>query len=102
MNTGSFVSFGQRKQAKEGVAGKLRPRIKLPELAALSPPSLGATKKLRCFKGDRPFSRSPFLSYVATPLAALLNVKEKTRLRAPANPTLEHFYLTSGKQPKQV
>ena len=44
----------------------------------------------------------PFLSYVATPLAALLNVKEKTRLRASPNPTLEHFYLTSGKQPKQV
>uniref|UniRef100_A0A8C9II34 Ceramide synthase 2 n=1 Tax=Piliocolobus tephrosceles TaxID=591936 RepID=A0A8C9II34_9PRIM len=40
--------------------------------------------------------------YVATPLAALLNIKEKTRLRAPPNATLEHFYLTSGKQPKQV
>uniref|UniRef100_A0A8D2CEP7 sphingosine N-acyltransferase n=1 Tax=Sus scrofa TaxID=9823 RepID=A0A8D2CEP7_PIG len=43
-----------------------------------------------------------FELYVATPLAALLNVKEKTRLRASPNPTLEHFYLTSGKQPKQV
>ncbi|XP_033715851.1 ceramide synthase 2 isoform X4 [Tursiops truncatus] len=43
-----------------------------------------------------------FELYVATPLAALLNVKEKTRLRAPLNPTLEHFYLTSGKQPKQA
>nr|XP_036859258.1 ceramide synthase 2 isoform X2 [Manis javanica] len=43
-----------------------------------------------------------FELYVATPLASLLNVKEKTRLRAPPNPTLEHFYLTSGKQPKQV
>uniref|UniRef100_A0A7N5JZF1 sphingosine N-acyltransferase n=2 Tax=Ailuropoda melanoleuca TaxID=9646 RepID=A0A7N5JZF1_AILME len=43
-----------------------------------------------------------FELYVATPLAALLNVKEKTRLRAPPNPTLEHFYLTSGKQPKQA
>lgn len=43
-----------------------------------------------------------FELYVATPLAALLNVKEKTRLRAPPNATLEHFYLTSGKQPKQV
>uniref|UniRef100_A0A2K5IMW2 Homeobox domain-containing protein n=1 Tax=Colobus angolensis palliatus TaxID=336983 RepID=A0A2K5IMW2_COLAP len=42
------------------------------------------------------------LLYVATPLAALLNIKEKTRLRAPPNATLEHFYLTSGKQPKQV
>lgn len=43
-----------------------------------------------------------FELYVATPLAGLLNVKEKTRLRAPPNATLEHFYLTSGKQPKQV
>ncbi|XDC69665.1 hypothetical protein R6Z07F_000838 [Ovis aries] len=43
-----------------------------------------------------------FELYVATPLAALLNVKEKTRLRAPPNPTLEHFYMTSGKQPKQA
>ncbi|VFV47074.1 lag1 longevity assurance homolog 2 [Lynx pardinus] len=43
-----------------------------------------------------------FELYVATPLAALLNIKEKTRLRAPPNPTLEHFYLTSGKQPKQA
>ncbi|KAI2519003.1 CERS2 isoform 13, partial [Pan troglodytes] len=43
-----------------------------------------------------------FELYVATPLAALLNIKEKTRLRAPPNATLEHFYLTSGKQPKQV
>uniref|UniRef100_A0A8C6RBG2 Ceramide synthase 2 n=2 Tax=Nannospalax galili TaxID=1026970 RepID=A0A8C6RBG2_NANGA len=43
-----------------------------------------------------------FELYVAMPLAALLNVKEKTRLRAPPNATLEHFYLTSGKQPKQV
>ncbi|KAG8509236.1 Ceramide synthase 2 [Galemys pyrenaicus] len=43
-----------------------------------------------------------FELYVATPLAALLNVKEKTRLRAPPNPTLEHFYLTGGKHPKQV
>uniref|UniRef100_A0A2K5ZI74 Ceramide synthase 2 n=1 Tax=Mandrillus leucophaeus TaxID=9568 RepID=A0A2K5ZI74_MANLE len=42
-----------------------------------------------------------FELYVATPLAALLNIKEKTRLRAPPNATLEHFYLTSGKQPKQ-
>uniref|UniRef100_A0A2K6FU18 Ceramide synthase 2 n=1 Tax=Propithecus coquereli TaxID=379532 RepID=A0A2K6FU18_PROCO len=42
-----------------------------------------------------------FEIYVATPLAALLNVKEKTRLRAPPNATLEHFYLSSGKQPKQ-
>lgn len=39
---------------------------------------------------------------MATPLAALLNVKEKTRLRAPPNATLEHFYQTRGKQPKQV
>ncbi|KAM7318305.1 ceramide synthase 2 isoform X2 [Alexandromys fortis] len=43
-----------------------------------------------------------FELYVATPLAALLNVKEKTRLRAPPNATLEHFYRTSGKQPKQA
>ncbi|XP_063109017.1 ceramide synthase 2 isoform X2 [Cavia porcellus] len=43
-----------------------------------------------------------FELYVATPLAALLNVKEKTRLRAPPNATLEHFYQTRGKQPKQV
>ncbi|XP_019480856.1 PREDICTED: ceramide synthase 2 isoform X2 [Hipposideros armiger] len=43
-----------------------------------------------------------FELYVATPLAALLNVKEKTRLRASPNPTLEHFYLNNGKHPKQV
>ncbi|XP_036622151.1 ceramide synthase 2 isoform X2 [Trichosurus vulpecula] len=43
-----------------------------------------------------------FEIYVATPLAALLNVKEKTRLRASPNPTLENFYCTSGKHPKQA
>ncbi|EPQ08493.1 LAG1 longevity assurance like protein 2 [Myotis brandtii] len=69
VNTGSFVSYEQPKEASVGIARKLRPRIK---------------------------------SYVATPLAALLNVKEKTRLRAPPNPTLEHFYLTGGKHPKQA
>lgn len=46
--------------------------------------------------------RVPPARYVATPLAALLNVKEKTRLRAAPNPTLEHFYLSNGKHPKQV
>lgn len=46
--------------------------------------------------------RVPAPRYVATPLAALLNVKEKTRLRAAPNPTLEHFYLSNGKHPKQV
>lgn len=56
LNTGSFVIFGQPKEAKEGVVGKLRPRIKLPEPAILSPSCLGATKRLRCFKRERPFS----------------------------------------------
>ena len=56
MNTGSFVSFGQAKEAKEGVAGKLRPRRKLREPVAFPHLSLGATKRLRCFKRHRRFS----------------------------------------------
>lgn len=39
--------------------------------------------------------------YVATPLAGLLNVKEKIRLKAAPNATLEKFYVTT-KHPKQV
>lgn len=71
----------------------------MPELVVLYPPRLGVRSAPR--EPDTSLS-CPFPSYVATPLAALLNVKEKTRLRAPPNVTLEHFYLTSGKQPKQV
>lgn len=48
VNTGSFVSYEQPKEARVGIARKLRPRIKLSELAVLSPPSLGATKTVRC------------------------------------------------------
>uniref|UniRef100_A0A8C9HBH0 Sphingosine N-acyltransferase n=1 Tax=Piliocolobus tephrosceles TaxID=591936 RepID=A0A8C9HBH0_9PRIM len=45
--------------------------------------------------------------YITLPLALLFLIVRyffelKTRLRAPPNATLEHFYLTSGKQPKQV
>ncbi|XP_064230600.1 LOW QUALITY PROTEIN: ceramide synthase 2-like [Aotus nancymaae] len=44
-----------------------------------------------------------FELYVATPPAAHLNTNsEKTQLWAPPNATLEHFYLSSGKQPKEV
>lgn len=38
---------------------------------------------------------------MATPLAGLLNVKEKIRLKAAPNATLEKFYATT-KHPKQV
>lgn len=43
-----------------------------------------------------------FLSYVATPLAGLLNVKEKIRLKATPNAVLEKFYAATTKHPKQV
>ncbi|XP_015677522.1 ceramide synthase 2 [Protobothrops mucrosquamatus] len=43
-----------------------------------------------------------FEIYIATPLAGLLNVKEKTRLKASPNPVLEKFYSTSCKHPKQA
>lgn len=49
VNTGSFVSCEQPKEASVGIARKLRPGIKSSELAVLSPPSLGATKTVRCF-----------------------------------------------------
>ncbi|KAF7238318.1 Ceramide synthase 2 [Varanus komodoensis] len=41
-------------------------------------------------------------TYVATPLAGLLNVKEKVRLKATPNPVLEKFYTSSCKHPKQA
>lgn len=44
----------------------------------------------------------PFPRYVATPLAGLLNVKEKIRLRAAPNAVLEQFYAATTKHPKQV
>lgn len=44
----------------------------------------------------------PTPRYVATPLAGLLNVKEKIRLKATPNPVLEKFYASSTKHPKQV
>ncbi|NWQ84322.1 CERS2 synthase, partial [Columbina picui] len=45
--------------------------------------------------------RHLFETYVATPLAGLLNVKEKIRLKAAPNATLEKFYATT-KHPKQA
>ncbi|XP_033030816.1 ceramide synthase 2 [Lacerta agilis] len=46
--------------------------------------------------------RHLFEIYVATPLAGLLNVKEKVRLKATPNPVLEKFYTASCKHPKQA
>nr|XP_033781564.1 ceramide synthase 2 [Geotrypetes seraphini] len=46
--------------------------------------------------------RRLFETYIATPLARALDVKEKIRLRASPNPLLEHFYATCTKRPKQV
>lgn len=43
-----------------------------------------------------------FPRYVATPLAGLLNVKEKVRLKATPNAVLEKFYAATSKHPKQV
>ncbi|NXT91772.1 CERS2 synthase, partial [Anhinga rufa] len=43
-----------------------------------------------------------FPRYVATPLAGLLNVKEKIRLKATPNAALEKFYASTTKHPKQV
>jgi hypothetical protein len=100
VNIGSFVSCGQPRRPEErwmpGNLGNWGPEL---SLAVLSLSHLGVRSAPR--EPDTSFS-CPLLSYVATPLAALLNVKEKTRLRAPPNATLEHFYQTSGKQPKQV
>lgn len=39
---------------------------------------------------------------MATPLAGLLNVKEKVRLKATPNAVLEKFYAATSKHPKQV
>ncbi|NXS54313.1 CERS2 synthase, partial [Brachypteracias leptosomus] len=46
--------------------------------------------------------RHLFETYVATPLAGLLNVKEKIRLKATPNAVLEKFYATTTKHPKQA
>ncbi|KAL8184787.1 UNVERIFIED_CONTAM: Ceramide synthase 2, partial [Gekko kuhli] len=46
--------------------------------------------------------RHLFEMYVATPLARLLNVKDKVQLKATPNPVLETFYASSSKHPKQV
>ncbi|XP_063173207.1 ceramide synthase 2 [Candoia aspera] len=43
-----------------------------------------------------------FEIYIATPLARLLNVKEKNRLKATPNPALEKFYSSSCKHPKKA
>ncbi|XP_061462124.1 ceramide synthase 2 [Rhineura floridana] len=43
-----------------------------------------------------------FEMYVAIPLAGLLNIKEKVRLKATPNPVLEKFYIASCKSPKQA
>ncbi|NWX41933.1 CERS2 synthase, partial [Steatornis caripensis] len=45
--------------------------------------------------------RHLFETYVATPLAGLLNVKEKIRLKATPNAVLERFYAATTKHPKQ-
>uniref|UniRef100_A0A8C2TXA2 Ceramide synthase 2 n=1 Tax=Coturnix japonica TaxID=93934 RepID=A0A8C2TXA2_COTJA len=41
-------------------------------------------------------------TYVATPLAGLLGVKERVRLRAAPNAVLEKFYASTSRQPKQA
>ncbi|KAK4807644.1 hypothetical protein QYF61_015990 [Mycteria americana] len=46
--------------------------------------------------------RHLFETYVATPLAGLLNVKEKIRLKATPNAVLEKFYAATSKHPKQA
>ncbi|NXA67779.1 CERS2 synthase, partial [Mohoua ochrocephala] len=46
--------------------------------------------------------RHLFETYVATPLAGLLNVKEKVRLKATPNAVLEKFYAATTKHPKQA
>uniref|UniRef100_A0A8C3L6T7 Ceramide synthase 2 n=1 Tax=Chrysolophus pictus TaxID=9089 RepID=A0A8C3L6T7_CHRPC len=46
--------------------------------------------------------RHLFETYVATPLAGLLGVKERVRLRAAPNAVLEKFYAATSRQPKQV
>ncbi|KFQ79712.1 Ceramide synthase 2, partial [Phaethon lepturus] len=46
--------------------------------------------------------RHLFETYVATPLAGLLNVKEKIRLKATPNAVLEKFYAATTKHPKQL
>nr|XP_009666020.1 PREDICTED: ceramide synthase 2 [Struthio camelus australis] len=46
--------------------------------------------------------RHLFETYVATPLAGLLNVKEKIRLKATPNAVLEKFYVATTKHPKQA
>ncbi|NXM86838.1 CERS2 synthase, partial [Oenanthe oenanthe] len=46
--------------------------------------------------------RHLFETYVATPLAGLLNVKEKVRLKATPNAVLEKFYAATSKHPKQA
>ncbi|XP_019478640.1 ceramide synthase 2 [Meleagris gallopavo] len=46
--------------------------------------------------------RHLFETYVATPLAGLLGVKERVRLRAAPNAVLEKFYATTSRQPKQA
>ncbi|KAJ8354854.1 hypothetical protein SKAU_G00224210 [Synaphobranchus kaupii] len=45
--------------------------------------------------------RQVFERTVATPLASLLGVQEKVRLRAAQNPALESYYHTKSKQPTQ-
>lgn len=46
--------------------------------------------------------RHLFEIYIATPLAGVLNIKEKVRLKAGPNPVLETFYSTSSKRPRQA
>ncbi|KAL7977968.1 hypothetical protein Chor_004955 [Crotalus horridus] len=71
--------------------------------------SLGNPDQLACKQGedpdDTPPTALPGAETPATsppPLAGLLNVKDKTRLKASPNPVLEKFYSTSCKHPKQA
>ncbi|KAM6959143.1 ceramide synthase 2a [Aplochiton taeniatus] len=45
--------------------------------------------------------RQIFERTVATPLASLLGVRDKARVRAAPNPVLEHYFCTASKHPSQ-
>lgn len=67
--------------------------------------SLGGFDGARSYRGMRKgdiYVPNSFPRYVATPLAGLLNVKEKVRLKATPNAVLEKFYAATSKHPKQV
>lgn len=43
-----------------------------------------------------------FEIFIGTPLARLMNIKEKVRLKATPNPVLEKFYTSTAKHPRQI